>query len=182
MSRVLLQLFEITALYDMRLRPELVLLQKTMMTVEGVARRIYPDHDIWAAADPVVRRWMPASCLPARIRRFADEGRGRLRNIARLVENRRSRDGRDRRDAPAGAAPVVRPGALASGAAFLGGPSSAEQRSANRRRSVRCARGSSVPLSARPAAVSVVVALWSRGLALGLTSFCSANRPCRRRA
>jgi ubiquinone biosynthesis protein len=88
MSRVLTQLFEITALFDMRLRPELVLLQKTMMTVEGVARRIQPDHNIWRAADPVVRRWIARELSPAtRIRRFADEAATALRNIARMVEN-----------------------------------------------------------------------------------------------
>jgi ubiquinone biosynthesis protein len=88
MSRVLTQLFEITALFDMRLQPQLVLLQKTMMTVEGVARRIDPEHDIWAAADPVVRRWMLRELGPhARARRFAEEGLQALRNIARLVEN-----------------------------------------------------------------------------------------------
>ena len=87
MSRVLMQLFEITALYEMRLRPELVLLQKTMMTVEGVARRIMPDHDIWTAADPVVRRWIARELSPtARIKRFADEAATALRNIARLAE------------------------------------------------------------------------------------------------
>ncbi len=87
MSRVLTQLFEITALFDMRLQPQLVLLQKTMMTVEGVARRIDPDHDIWAAADPVVRRWMLRELSPpARARRFAEEGLEALRNLARLVE------------------------------------------------------------------------------------------------
>ncbi|MCR5878015.1 2-polyprenylphenol 6-hydroxylase [Phenylobacterium sp. J367] len=88
MSRVLTQLFEITALFDMRLRPELVLLQKTMMTVEGVARRIDPDHDIWAAADPVVRRWMTRELSPAtRVRRLAAEVETALRNLARLAEN-----------------------------------------------------------------------------------------------
>jgi ubiquinone biosynthesis protein len=88
MSRVLLQLFEITALYEMRLRPELVLLQKTMMTVEGVARRILHDHNIWSAADPVVRRWMARELSPtARIKRFADEAMTALRNIARLAES-----------------------------------------------------------------------------------------------
>ena len=87
MSRVLIQLFEITALFDMRLRPELVLLQKTMMTVEGVARRICPEHDIWAAADPVVRRWMLRELSPAaKARRFAEEGVSALRNLARLIE------------------------------------------------------------------------------------------------
>ncbi len=87
MSRVLLQLFEITALYDMRLRPELVLLQKTMMTVEGVARRVYPDHDIWSASDPVVRRWMARELSPAaRVKDFADQAASALKNLARLIE------------------------------------------------------------------------------------------------
>lgn len=88
MSRVLIQLFEITALFDMRLQPQLVLLQKTMMTVEGVARRIDPDHDIWAAADPVVRGWMLRELSPAaRAKRFAEEGASALRNLARLIES-----------------------------------------------------------------------------------------------
>ncbi|WP_377368703.1 2-polyprenylphenol 6-hydroxylase [Phenylobacterium ferrooxidans] len=88
MSRVLIQLFEITALFDMKLRPELVLLQKTMMTVEGVARRICPEHDIWAAADPVVRRWMLRELSPAaKAKRLAEEGLSALRNLARLLEN-----------------------------------------------------------------------------------------------
>jgi ubiquinone biosynthesis protein len=88
MSRVLTQLFEITALYEMRLRPELVLLQKTMATVEGVARRIYPEHNIWQAADPVVRRWILRELSPpARIKRFAEEATTAMRNLARLIEN-----------------------------------------------------------------------------------------------
>jgi ubiquinone biosynthesis protein len=87
MSRVLIQLFEITAIFDMKLRPELVLLQKTMMTVEGVARGICPDHDMWQAADPVVRRWMLRELSPAaKARRFADEALEALRNLARLLE------------------------------------------------------------------------------------------------
>jgi ubiquinone biosynthesis protein len=120
MSRVLTQLFEITALFDMRLQPQLVLLQKTMMTVEGVARRIDPDSDIWSAADPVVRRWMLRELSPAaQAKRFAAEGLAALRNLARLIET-----------PPAPAVAVVEArggatatgfalGALAAGAAFL---------------------------------------------------------------
>ncbi|WP_394761115.1 2-polyprenylphenol 6-hydroxylase [Phenylobacterium sp.] len=121
MSRVLMQLFEITALYDMHLRPELVLLQKTMTMVEGVARRIQPDHDIWTAADPVVRRWMARELSPiARIRRFADEAATALHNIARLAENPppariEVRDARREGSALLWFAL----GALAAGAAFL---------------------------------------------------------------
>ncbi|WP_300576288.1 2-polyprenylphenol 6-hydroxylase [Phenylobacterium sp.] len=87
MSRVLIQLFEITALFDMRLRPELVLLQKTMMTVEGVARRIDPDHDIWAAADPVVRRWIARELAPpAQAKRLAQESLDILQGLKRRLQ------------------------------------------------------------------------------------------------
>jgi ubiquinone biosynthesis protein len=84
MGRILGQLFEITALFDMRLRPELVLLQKTMVTVEGVARRIDPRHDIWAAAEPVVRRWITRELSPpARLRKLAEDGLAVLEGLAR---------------------------------------------------------------------------------------------------
>lgn len=87
MSRLLTQLFEITALFDMHLRPELVLLQKTMMTVEGVARKIDPAHDLWAAADPVVRRWMTRELSPvARGRRLAEDAATVLRGLAERLE------------------------------------------------------------------------------------------------
>lgn len=87
MGRLLAQLFEITALFEMKLRPELVLLQKTMVTVEGVARRIDPQHDIWAAADPVVRRWITRELSPAaRIQSFAQEAQDAVRAILRLAQ------------------------------------------------------------------------------------------------
>jgi len=87
MGKLLAQLFEITALFEMALRPELVLLQKTMVTVEGVARRIDPAHDIWSAADPVVRRWITRELSPAaKVRDFADEALKALRAMARLAE------------------------------------------------------------------------------------------------
>ena len=122
MGRLLAQLFEITALFDMALRPELVLLQKTMVTVEGVARRIDPAHDLWAAADPVVRRWIGRELSPAsKARDFAEEALRAIKAMARLAEA-----------PPAPAAVVVerphaRPvlwflvGAATAGAAFTAG-------------------------------------------------------------
>jgi ubiquinone biosynthesis protein len=87
MGRLLAQLFQITALFDMRLRPELVLLQKTMVTVEGVARRIDPDNDIWAAAEPVVARWIARELSPAaKVRDFAREARAAVSTLARMAE------------------------------------------------------------------------------------------------
>jgi ubiquinone biosynthesis protein len=58
MSRLLLQLFDVTHLFGMHLRPELVMLQKTMVQVEGVARALDPQHDMWAASRPIVERWV----------------------------------------------------------------------------------------------------------------------------
>ncbi|MHB8528305.1 MAG: 2-polyprenylphenol 6-hydroxylase [Caulobacteraceae bacterium] len=86
MGRLLTQLFEVTAAFEMRLRPELVLLQKTMVTVEGVARRIDPDLDIWAAAEPVVRRWIGRELSPAAgARALAKDLRAAVAVIARLA-------------------------------------------------------------------------------------------------
>jgi ubiquinone biosynthesis protein len=88
MSRVLIQLFEITGQFDMHLRPELVLLQKTMMTAEGVARSIWPDLDIWTAADPVVRRWMTRELSPAaRLARLGDQAGRLLSRLNALAES-----------------------------------------------------------------------------------------------
>jgi len=58
MARLLTLLFEVTSLFDMRTRPELLLLQKTMVVVEGVARTLDPKLDMWTVAEPVVREWI----------------------------------------------------------------------------------------------------------------------------
>ena len=65
MAKLLTLLFEVTGLFDMRTRPELLLLQKTMVVVEGVARSMDPKLDIWSAAEPVVREWMTRNLGPA---------------------------------------------------------------------------------------------------------------------
>ncbi len=69
MGRVLTQLFDVTEQFGMHMRPELVLLQKTMVQVEGVARNIDPDHDIWEASRPVVERFMQTELGPEGITR-----------------------------------------------------------------------------------------------------------------
>ncbi len=66
MSRVLQQLFDVTALFDMHLRPELVLLQRTMVTVEGVARALDPEINMWEAATPIVRAAITEAIGPRR--------------------------------------------------------------------------------------------------------------------
>lgn len=58
MARLLTLLFEVTELFDMQTRPELLLLQKTMVVVEGVARTLDPHFNMWRAAEPVVSQYI----------------------------------------------------------------------------------------------------------------------------
>ena len=58
MGNLLIQLFEITKQFSMSLQPQLLLLQKTMITVEGVARKLDPDIDFWAVSKPEIEKWL----------------------------------------------------------------------------------------------------------------------------
>lgn len=69
MGRLLLQLLDFTHTFGMHLRPELVLLQKTMVQVEGVARTLDPGHNIWDAAKPIVESWIRTEFGPAGVTR-----------------------------------------------------------------------------------------------------------------
>ena len=82
MAKLLSLLFEITALFDMRTRTELVLLQKTMVVVEGVARTLDPRLDMWSTAEPVVATWIRDKLGPAGM--IEDAGRG-LAAVGRFV-------------------------------------------------------------------------------------------------
>ena len=55
---VLLRLLEALRRFDGQVQPQLILLQKTLLNVEGLGRQLYPDLDIWKTASPVLRRWM----------------------------------------------------------------------------------------------------------------------------
>ena len=74
MAKLFMLLFEVTGLFDMRTRPELLLLQKTMVVVEGVARALDPKLDMWTVAEPVVREWIARHFGPAGRLEGAAEG------------------------------------------------------------------------------------------------------------
>jgi ubiquinone biosynthesis protein len=97
MAKLLTLLFEVTGLFDMRTRPELLLLQKTMVVVEGVARSLDPKLDMWSTAEPVVREWIERNLgLAGRIEgaaqgvielgRFAGQMPGLLSRGATMME------------------------------------------------------------------------------------------------
>ena len=106
MARLLALLFEVTGLFDMRTRPELLLLQKTMVVVEGVARTLDPKLDMWRTAEPVVREWMErhlgvagklesAALGAGELGRFVGDAPGLLSRGARVLDqlDEMTRDG-----------------------------------------------------------------------------------------
>lgn len=54
----LLRLFQIARRFNYQVQPQLVLLQKTLLTVEGLGRQLYPELDLWKTAKPIMEQWM----------------------------------------------------------------------------------------------------------------------------
>lgn len=57
-GNLLLSLFQTAQRFDMEVQPQLILLQKTMLNIEGLGRELYPDLDLWVTAKPFIQRWM----------------------------------------------------------------------------------------------------------------------------
>jgi ubiquinone biosynthesis protein len=78
-------LFDTTYRFDMQAQPQLLLLQKTMMVVEGVARSLDPDFDMWEASRPVVEKWMLERLGPEGRLREAADGMSALARVAQSL-------------------------------------------------------------------------------------------------
>ncbi len=121
MARVLLQLFDITRQFGMHLRPELILLQKTMVQVEGVARSIDPAHNIWQAAKPIVDRWTRREFGPEGVKKLvAAAAREAMTRLRRLPETLQKLDEALARAAEPAPTPVVVKRTTGWGWAFTG--------------------------------------------------------------
>ena len=66
---VLLRLFEALRRFNGQIQPQLLLLQKTLLNVEGLGRQLYPELDVWHTASPVLRRWMRDRVSPRNVLR-----------------------------------------------------------------------------------------------------------------
>jgi ubiquinone biosynthesis protein len=83
MARLLTLLFEVTQVFEMQTRPELLLLQKTMVVVEGVARTLDPAFNMWKTAEPVVASWIAGNLGPRGFIEDAGDGLKALASLAR---------------------------------------------------------------------------------------------------
>ncbi|MBO0346393.1 2-polyprenylphenol 6-hydroxylase [Roseibium sp. CAU 1637] len=82
MARLLTQLFEVTEIFEMRTQTQLIMLQKTMVVVEGVARTLNPHLDMWKTAEPVVGDWIKDNLGPVGKMRDAGSALGSMLRIA----------------------------------------------------------------------------------------------------
>ena len=81
MADLLGQLFAYTDVFDMQTRPELILLQKSMVIVEGVARGLDPTLNMWVAAEPVAKAWIEQNLGLGGQIKAAGEGAGMLGRV-----------------------------------------------------------------------------------------------------
>ena len=88
-GQLLLRLFQTASRFDMVIQPQLVLLQKTLLNIEGLGRQLYPDLDLWQTAKPFLERWMSeqvgARAFAGRLRRSLSEWSERLPEIPELL-------------------------------------------------------------------------------------------------
>ena len=89
-GRILLRLFEISRRFNMQIQPQLLLLQKTLLNIEGLGRDLYPQLDIWSTASPILREWMrertSVRALLGSLRREAPELMAVARNLPPLLQ------------------------------------------------------------------------------------------------
>ena len=87
-ARLLAQLFEITEQFEMETQPQLLLLQKTMVVIEGVGRRLDPEINIWTLARPLIEQWMRDNRGPeARVRLGLETLADLAERVPRLVRS-----------------------------------------------------------------------------------------------
>jgi ubiquinone biosynthesis protein len=84
---VLLRLFETAKQFDMEVQPQLVLLQKTLLAIEGLGRELYPDLDLWSTAKPILEAWMRERRDPRRqLKRLAADWPQIAEDLLKLPE------------------------------------------------------------------------------------------------
>jgi ubiquinone biosynthesis protein len=103
LGQVLMRLFQISRRFNVEIQPQLVLLQKTLLNVEGLGRDLDPDLDLWSTAKPFLERWMHEQVglrgLWRRIKREAPRYARLLPELPRLIHHNLERGDQDlRRD------------------------------------------------------------------------------------
>lgn len=90
-AMVLLTLFRTARRFDMEVQPQLVLLQKTLLNIEGLGRQLYPDLDLWETAYPYLERWLKNRFSPKslwkELKRHAPDWMEKFPRVPHLIFN-----------------------------------------------------------------------------------------------
>ncbi|MFQ5981753.1 MAG: ubiquinone biosynthesis regulatory protein kinase UbiB, partial [Woeseiaceae bacterium] len=82
-AQVLIRLFRTAQRFNMEIQPQLILLQKTLLNIEGLGRELYPELDLWKTAHPVLRQWMDEQVGPRAVFDDLRENLPQLRDALR---------------------------------------------------------------------------------------------------
>jgi ubiquinone biosynthesis protein len=99
-GQVLISLFEAAQRFDAQMQPQLMLIQKTLLQIEGVGRQLYPELDLWKTAQPLLRQWVAERwslrSITKEVRTQLPDFVQALRQLPPLIENaiQRAQDGR----------------------------------------------------------------------------------------
>lgn len=86
-GQVLMRLFQTARRFNMEVQPQLVLLQKTLLNIEGLGRQLYPDLDLWTTAQPFLERWMRERMSPRTVLRNAQAQLEQLPHLANMTRD-----------------------------------------------------------------------------------------------
>ena len=82
LGMVLMRLFQTSRRFNVEIQPQLVLLQKTLLNIEGLGRQLDPDLDLWATAKPFLEKWMIGQVGPQKL---LDQLKNHLPHYAKLL-------------------------------------------------------------------------------------------------
>jgi ubiquinone biosynthesis protein len=101
-GQVLMRLFETARRFQMEVQPQLILLQKTLLQIEGLGRQLYPELDLWQTAQPIMREWaaerLSGRALAAELRRQLPDLSEAIRSLPQILQTivQQSSEGRFR--------------------------------------------------------------------------------------
>lgn len=86
-GHLLLHLFQTARRFNMEVQPQLVLLQKTLLNIEGLGRQLYPDLDLWSTAQPYLERWMRERYMPKHVLSNLQQQIEKLPHLAHMARD-----------------------------------------------------------------------------------------------
>ncbi|MDP3814974.1 MAG: ubiquinone biosynthesis regulatory protein kinase UbiB, partial [Pseudomonas sp.] len=120
-GQLLLRLFQTARRFNMEVQPQLVLLQKTLLNIEGLGRQLYPDLDLWSTAQPFLERWMRERVSPLHLLRNLQQQAEQVPHLSQIARDALERLNQQAPASQAQPAPTRHWPARLLGAVLIGG-------------------------------------------------------------